>query len=60
MTQTVSALRHSHHFIFSFIMAERRQSDILYFVYLMLQLYQQVGSLVRFQPSISSFPTSRP
>lgn len=41
-------------------MAERRQSDILYFVYLMLQLYQQVGLLVRFQPSISSFPTSRP
>lgn len=35
-------------------MAERRQSDILYFVYLMLQLYQQVGSLVRFHPSISS------
>lgn len=41
-------------------MAERRQSDILYFVYLMLQLYQQVGLLVRFHPSISSFPTSRP
>lgn len=41
-------------------MAERRQSDILYFVYLMLQLYQQVGSFVRFQPSISSFLTSRP
>ena len=46
--------------IYSFIMAERRRSDILYFIYLMLQLYQQVRLHLSFKYSINNFPTNRP